>query len=239
MMPSVQGRETILPSLVAAGLAESDVKFWLDTQPGNTTDYTRDCQTFSEYWRTTTRLLGQLPAADRRTDLERTVARTILETARGSRVRFLRAHVDAVYDALTGGRSRFVRIEELVTRVGEVVAALVPTGQQIAAEDGCRQSQKSALEIDQGIFLAAVLGSERSGRHLCHAMLLPRPEAQELLPKFEKDGVVTLSGASVRRDGKAAVVTQDNPRFLNAEDQTTLDAAEICVDLALLDRSTE
>jgi thioesterase DpgC len=43
----------------------------------------------------------------------------------------------------------------------------------------------------------------------------------------------------VRREGKAAVVLQDNPRFLNAEDQTTLDGAEICVDLALLDRATE
>src|SRR5262249_14251884 len=35
------------------------------------------------------------------------------------------------------------------------------------------------------------------------------------------------------------VVTQDNPRFLNAEDQTSLDGAEICVDLALLDPATE
>ena len=35
------------------------------------------------------------------------------------------------------------------------------------------------------------------------------------------------------------MVTQNNPRFLNAEDQTSLDGAEICVDLALLDRATE
>src|SRR5262249_40387425 len=40
---------------------------------------------------------------------------------------------------------------------------------------------------------------------------------------------------SVRRQGKAALVTLSNPRFLNAEDQTTLDGTEICVDLALLD----
>ena len=48
-----------------------------------------------------------------------------------------------------------------------------------------------------------------------------------------------LDGASVHRLGKAAVVTQSNPRFLNAEDQATLDGAEICVDLALLDRASE
>ncbi len=238
-MSSAETRAAILPSLVAAGLGESDVKFWLNTEPGNTTDYSRDCQTFSEYWRTTARLLGQLPAAAQRREPEQAAARTILETARPSRARFLQAHVDAVYDAITARRTKFVRIERLVTLVGEVVSALVPTEQEIAAEDGCRQSQKSGLEIDQGLFLSAVLRSKPAGRHLCHAMLLPRPEAQRLLPKFERDGVVTLTGASVRRVGKAAIVFQDNPRFLNAEDQTTLDGAEICVDLALLDRATE
>jgi (3,5-dihydroxyphenyl)acetyl-CoA 1,2-dioxygenase len=238
-MHSGESRAAVLSSLTGAGLGETDVKFWLNTEPANTTDYVLDCQVFSEYWRTTARLIGQLPAAERRSECERAAARGILETARGSRVRFLRAHVDAVYDALTGQRSRFVRVERLVRAVADVVSALVPTEQQIAAEDGCRQSQKSGLEIDQGIFLAAVLGSEHSGRHLCHAMLLPRPEALELLPAFERDGAVTLAGASVRRDGKAAVVMQENPRFLNAEDQTTLDGAEICVDLALLDRSSE
>ena len=59
------------------------------------------------------------------------------------------------------------------------------------------------------------------------------------MPKFEKEGLVELPGASVRRVGKAALVTQNHPRFLNAEDGTTLDGAEICVDLALLDPTTE
>jgi (3,5-dihydroxyphenyl)acetyl-CoA 1,2-dioxygenase len=238
-MSSAETRAAILPSLVAAGLGESDVKFWLNTEPGNTTDYSRDCHTFSEYWRTTARLLGQFPAGALRREPEQAAVRTILETARPSRARFLQAHVDAVYDAITARRTKFVRIERLVTLVGEVVSALVPTEQEIAAEDGCRQSQKSGLEIDQGLFLSAVLRSKPAGRHLCHAMLLPRPEAQRLLPKFERDGEVTLTGASVRRVGKAAIVFQDNPRFLNAEDQTTLDGMETCVDLALLDGRIE
>jgi thioesterase DpgC len=70
-------------------------------------------------------------------------------------------------------------------------------------------------------------------------MLLPTADALALLPQFEQEGKVERSGASVHRQGRAAVVTQNNPRFLNAEDATTLDGAEICVDLALLDRSTE
>jgi thioesterase DpgC len=68
---------------------------------------------------------------------------------------------------------------------------------------------------------------------------LPRPEAQALLPQFARDGMIELAGASVERQGKAAVVTLTNPRFLNAEDQTTLDGTEICVDLALLDPAIE
>ena len=40
---------------------------------------------------------------------------------------------------------------------------------------------------------------------------------------------------TVERRGDAAHVTLKNPRYLNAEDQTTIDATEIAVDLATLD----
>jgi len=225
--------------LAAAGLPAGEVKAWLQAEPGETTDFPADRERFSGYWRTSARLLGRLPQKARRNANEQAAARAIQDAARDARVRFLRHHGDAVYDALTVQRSRFVRVEELAIRAAGVVPGLVPTAQEIAAEDGSIQRDKSGLEIDQGLFLSSVLGSERSGRHLCHAMLLPRPEAQALLPQFERDGRVKLDGASVHRAGKAAVVTQDNPRFLNAEDQTSLDGAEICVDLALLDRASE
>ena len=154
-------------------------------------------------------------------------------------MRFLRRHGDAVYDALTDRRSRFVRVEDLVTAAADVVPGLVPTAQEIAAEEGCLQSEKGGLEIDQGLFLSAVLGSERSGRHLCHAMLLPRPEARGVAAAIRAGRRGRARRRIGRRRGKAAVVTQNNPRFLNAEDQTTLDGVEICVDLALLDRASE
>jgi len=41
------------------------------------------------------------------------------------------------------------------------------------------------------------LRSERSGRHLCHAMLLPRPEVQQMLPRFARDHAISLPGASI------------------------------------------
>jgi (3,5-dihydroxyphenyl)acetyl-CoA 1,2-dioxygenase len=225
--------------LVAAGVALGDVKAWLQAEPGEAIEFSADRTKFSEYWARSARLFGRLPQKPRRSASEHAAAELIQERARDARVRFLRRHADAVYDALTQQRSRFVRVEELAIRAADVVPGLVPTAQDIAAEDGLLQRDKSGLEIDQGLFLSAVLGSVRSGRHLCHAMLLPRPEAQALLPQLERDGAVKLDGASIHRTGKAAVVTQNNPRFLNAEDHTSLDGAEICVDLALLDRASE
>jgi (3,5-dihydroxyphenyl)acetyl-CoA 1,2-dioxygenase len=230
---------TAVERLAAAGLPGAGIREWLQAEPGETTDFPADRRKFSDYWQKASRLVGRLPLKPRRNEGEQAAAATVAERAREARLRFLRRHGDAVYDALTVRRSRFVRLEDLVVRAAGVVPGLVPTEQEIAAEDGVLQRDKSGLEIDQGLFLSAVLGSERSGRHLCHAMLLPRPEAQDLLPRLERDGAVKLEGASVHRAGKAAVVTQDNPRFLNAEDQTSLDGAEICVDLALLDGVSE
>src|SRR5215475_2172140 len=230
---------TAVERLVAAGLPAPEVRDWLQAEPGETTDFPADRKKFSSYWEKSARLLGRLPRKARRKEAEQAAAHIMQERAREARGRFLRRHGDAVYDALTVDRSRFVRVEELVVRAAGVAPGLVPAAQEIAVEEGALQRDKDGLEIDQGLFLSAVLGSERSGRHLCHAMLLPRPDAQALLPQLERDGKVELAGASVYRQGKAAIVTQSNPRFLNAEDQTTLDGAEICVDLALLDRQSE
>ena len=90
----------------------------------------------------------------------------------------------AVYDGLTGERSRFVRVEDLVYAAAAAVPGLVPSRQEVAAEAALDQRDKDGVEIDQGIFLAHVLASERAGLHLCHAMLLPRPESAEAAAKF-------------------------------------------------------
>ena len=83
------------------------------------------------------------------------------------------------------------------------VPGLTPTAAQVAAEAAHLQGDKDGVEIDQGIFLAHVLASDAAGRHLCHAMLLPRPERAEHLQKFAADGRIDLgtvrSSAAARR----------------------------------------
>jgi thioesterase DpgC len=236
----MSGQEALPRELFdAVGLASDAAAAWNKALPKCTASYASDRLAHSDFWQQSAQLLGRLPPPGRRSDREQTVARMIVEAARKARTQFLGNYVEAVYDSLTDGRRRHVRVERLVTAAADVVPGLVPSRGELAVEDGRLQRDRSGAEIDQGVFLSAVLANEKTGRHLCHAMLLPRPESTELLGRLQRDGRVDLDGAAVERSGKACVVSYVHPRFLNAEDQGTLDAMEFCVDLALLDNSAE
>jgi thioesterase DpgC len=147
--------------------------------------------------------------------------------------------VIAAYDRLTEGRSRFLRIDELCARGGEEFPDLLPSKKDLEAEAARAQRDKQGHERKQGEFLAQVMADPAAGAHLCHAMLLPHPKSSSFQQQFEKKGDIQFNGARLQRQGKAAVLTMSNPRFLNAEDETTLEGMEIAVDLALLDPNTE
>jgi thioesterase DpgC len=226
-------------SLKSAGLDEASIAAWLTSIPRERGDYDGDRRRYSQFWKAGDDLIRRLPAKPKRSDAEAAAARSILAAAREQRERFLRAHVDMLYNELTRNLSRFIRLEDLVFAAADIVSGLTPTPAQVAAEAQLLQSEKDGVEIDQGIFLAHVLASETAGRHLCHAMLLPRPETADYLKKLDAEGGVDFGKVSVERRGKAAVVTSKNERFLNAEDNTTLDFMEIAVDLAILDPKTD
>ncbi len=202
-------------------------------------DFALDCARFSKFWEAGAALLARLPTKPMRDAGEAQAAEHIKREAREARTAFLAAHVESVYDRLTQGRSRFVRVEQLVVDAAPLVPGLVPTLAQVTEESSLHLRDKEGIEIDQGIFVSAVLANARTGRHLCHAMLLPRPEALARLPDLERSDRVDLGAAEVFRKGKASHVVQKNPRHLNAEDDTTLDAAEIAADLAILDPRSE
>jgi thioesterase DpgC len=145
----------------------------------------------------------------------------------------------AAYDTLTGGGSRALRLDELCRLAAERFPGLAPGADALAAEAALPQRDKKGLEKAQGRFVAAVLADPRAGEHLCRSMLLPRADSRRYLAEFEARGVLELDGARLARQGKAAILTMRNPRYLNAEDETTLDGMEIAVDVALLDARTE
>jgi thioesterase DpgC len=159
-------------------------------------------------------------------------------TAEG-RDAFLRERIEEVYLELTGGLTEAVRVEDLVFRAAERYPGLLPTRDEITEERSRRQSQKLGLEVDQGRFLSRLLARPRPGRHLLHAMRLPRREALERLDGFRATGRADLGLAVVERKGAAGHLELRNPRFLNAEDDDATAALEVGVDLVLLDPQIE
>ena len=218
---------------------EQAVKGWARTAPARTTELSSDKASFGHFWQRSGELLARLPAKPKRNADEHAAAAEILALARESRARFMRAHAREVYDALTAKRSLFVRVDELCARAAREFPGLAPDARALERESGVAQRDKKGLEKAQGRFLAAVLADRPTGEHLCHSMLLPREDSAHDLAQFEAQGELELAGARLTRQGKAAMLTMRNPRYLNAEDETTLDGLEIALDVALLDRKTE
>jgi (3,5-dihydroxyphenyl)acetyl-CoA 1,2-dioxygenase len=184
-------------------------------------------------------LLQRLPPRPRRSEREQAAAEALRQHLQATRIRFLRRHAAQLYAELTNDRRDFVRLEELVYRAAEHVPGLVPTHAEIASERERPQKDKEGLEVDQGLFLSAVLSRPLSGAHLVHAMLRPRQEALDLLAEFTKTGRLDIGSTTVEREGTVGYLYHGNPRFLNAEDDSTTSTLEIGTDLILLDPQIE
>jgi thioesterase DpgC len=207
--------------------------------PAATASLAADRKRFGAFWARGAAHLARLPAKRKRSTEQAACAKEILAQGRESRERFMRAHARAVYDALTAKQSKFLRLDELCRRAAKEFPGLVPGERELERDAGAKLADKDGLEVDQGIFLAHVLADPLAGTHLCHAMLLPRPESRDHLRELERHGAIEFPGARLERQGKASILTLRNPRHLNAEDETTLGGTEIATDLALLDPATE
>jgi thioesterase DpgC len=126
-----------------------------------------------------------------------------------------------------------------VNLAADRVPGLVPTPAQLRVERERVQKDKEGYEIDQGLFLSQVLSHPLSGAHLVQAMLRPRQESLDHLAEFLKTGRLEFGSTSVERVGPAGYLYHGNPRFLNAEDDSTTSTLEIATDLILLDPSIE
>ena len=225
--------------LAAAGLPVAESRDWLRARPAGSASLEADVARYGRFWALGDALLARLPAKSARNESARIAAEALIRHGREARGDFLLTHAAALYDALTGSRSRFVRLENLCAAAAEAFPGLVPSRAQLAREASLMQRDKDGAEVDQGIFLAHVLADERTGRHLCHAMLLPRAESAALLPELARRGALELAGARLERRGRAIHLSMRNPQVLNAEDATTLDGFETAIDLALLDPASE
>jgi (3,5-dihydroxyphenyl)acetyl-CoA 1,2-dioxygenase len=113
----------------------------------------------------------------------------------------------------------------------------LPTREEVAAEALKPQKEKAGLEIAQGEYLGEVLADPVAGTRLVETMLEPIGLAH--LEALRTSGRVDLGAAVVERRGNVGVLEMRNPRHLNAEDDTTLPACEMAVDLMLADPEIE
>lgn len=164
-------------------------------------------------------------------------AHRVDDDVRTLRAAFVEAHAEELYAELTGGRTRYLRIDELVHAAALAFPGLVPTEEQMAAERARPQAEKEGREIDQGIFLRGILRAPKAGPHLLDAMLRPTARAQRLLPEFLETGLVQMEAVRLERRDGVAHLTLCRDDCLNAEDAQQVDDMETAVDLVLLDPS--
>jgi thioesterase DpgC len=202
-------------------------------------NFQRDAAAASKYWQAGSDFLSRLPKKPKRTPDQQLAADIIQLRCRDARERFLANHAEAIYRKLTKNLDNFLRVDDLTYGASKLVKGLTPTRQQVDAESELLQAEKDGAEVDQGIFLAHVLARADTGMHLCHAMLRPKLESIERAREFITNDVVDFGPAKIERHGKAAVLTIKNPRFLNAEDDDTLDDSEAAADIAIFDAMSE
>src|SRR4051794_22943332 len=96
--------------LKAAGFGDAAVAEWSAAEPGDTADYTSDCQRYSRFWARCSDLVQRLPPKPERSASEAAAAEIVFARGREQRERFLLAHCEDVYDRLTQVRTRFLRL---------------------------------------------------------------------------------------------------------------------------------
>ncbi len=226
-------------ALAAAGLSLAEVDAWRAGEPEPAAPFDAASRATCAHLVLGERLLARLPARPDRNDAEAGAATLLKAALDDVRSRFLRAHADAVYAALTDDLRRPIRDEELVYGAAERFPGLVPSRAQMDAERERPLPDKEGIEIAQGLLLSFVLASPRSGSHLVWSMLRPTEAALERLDEFRATGVADLGGTYLERRGRVAYLEIRNERHLNAEDCLTLPTTEAAVDLALLDPDVE
>jgi enoyl-CoA hydratase/carnithine racemase len=190
-------------------------------------------------YRASEALLSAWPIKPKRDAAQAKGAWIVLGVLRQARNAFAHTYAPLIYDRLTDGRTRFLRVEDLVYRVAEAYPGLCATRKAVEIELQLMHAEKDGVEISQGDFLSHVFAHKPSGLHVLHAMLRPLPQSLELLAKFRRDGYLDLGTARVEGRGAVGTVCFHNLRYLNAEDDGTVLPLETATDLVLLDREIQ
>lgn len=233
-------------SLQSSGLPSAQVAQWLGQQPEFDLGAAlvrvippTHMANFQQFVSIGQGFLRQLPPKQKRSTPQQVAVELLLLKIREVRTAYYQLYAPLIYNDLTRHLSEYLRVDELVYMAADRYPGLLPTSAEISSELACKHKDKDGLEVDQGLFLSAVLADPRAGEHLVHAMLRPKLESEERFNLFRRTGQLDLGTVQLQRKGRVACITLCNPEFLNAEDDTTLGPLETAIDLVLLDEESE
>jgi thioesterase DpgC len=229
-------QETLRAQLQACGLKAEAVRSFLQAVPepaaaGGRADDARAVGRFCAAGRT---LLGHLPLRSRRTPPEREAGEAIVQAMASAAWAFFGRWRGPIYDELTAGRTRALRIDELARAGAALLPGILPDESELAGERELLLKDKDGLELHQGLFFSQLLADRAIGLHLLAAMLRPTPFALEHLEQFQAEGTLDLGPVRVDARGDAGYLCFKHLRYLNAEDDETVLAQERACDLILL-----
>src|SRR5215831_8934770 len=133
--------------LARAGLPAAEVADWSASTPGPQDSFPAAAEAVSAFLGRGQALGRRLPAPAACTADERAAREVVGGVMNGAREHFLRAHTAALYDALTAGRSRQLRLGELAARAATLVPGLVPSPAEMDAERGRALPDKEGIEF--------------------------------------------------------------------------------------------
>jgi thioesterase DpgC len=214
------------------------VRQWSDNIRPYVDSLAADRQALNDSCTAAYEFMVELPPRSDRSTRNAGCAQFMQARSRELRSQFMQLHAEAVYDELTDGRCRQLRVESLALEGAAAFPGLLPTGPMLAEERQQDQAGKEGWEIDQSIFFHFLLRAPAAGRHLVGAMLRPLPRSVELRDEFDTRGQLTLDTVELARSDGIAYVTINNQHCLNAEDGALVADLETAVDLVLLDKHT-
>ena len=227
--------------LLRAGLPQTEAEQWLDAMKSTQLPdrpkpdgLESDAKAFGSLIARGRAFCEKMALKSKRSSAEREAGESIVELMASLCRRFCVSHRESMYRKLTHDYTRFVRVDDLAWRAGELWPGLLPGREEVSREAGRMQMDKDGLELHQGIFFSQIFAGRESGHHLLHAMLRPKAETMELLSVFRRDGVVDLGRSRAEVRGGAGYVITNNPRYLNAEDESVNGPQETAIDLVLL-----
>src|SRR5436309_529101 len=108
-----------------ASTLQSAVSRWSSGTPPVSPRALEDATAVSDFLRGGTELLAELPAKTARSPDEHRLAGDIHDACRNVRAAFLRAHALWLYDALTAGSTKALRLSEVAFAAATLVPGLV------------------------------------------------------------------------------------------------------------------